>query len=203
MNELDRALADVAEIRSRIAQASEFRGLGPAALAASGGLAFAVAALQSLLPGATTPAAYFTAWTLTAVAAAGLIGAEMLRRADRHHAGLADQMIREAVLSFLPAGVAGAALLAVFARFAPALLPLLPGLWLILTSLGIFAASRALPRAIVYGAAWYFVAGFAVLLLGLTTQQLSPWAMGLPFAIGQLAIAAIVHLDARSRRDAS
>lgn len=197
MNELDRALADIVEIRSRIAQASEFRGLGPAALAASGGLAFAVAALQSLLPGALEPFPYFAAWTLTAIAAVGLIGAEMLRRANRHHGGLADQMIREAVLGFVPAGVAGAALLAVLARFAPELLWMLPGLWLVLVGLGIFAAARSLPRAVVYGAAWYFVAGFAVLLLAAGDRQLSPWVMGLPFAVGQLLMAAIVHHASR------
>lgn len=193
MNELDRALADIVEIRSRMAQASEFRGLGPAALAVTGGLAILVAALQSAIAGATEPVAYFTAWTITAVAAVGLIGAEMFRRANRHHGRMADQMIREAVMSFVPAGVAGAALLVFFAQAAPDLLWLVPGLWVILVSLGIFAALRSLPRAVAIGAAWYFVAGFAVLLLASLDHSLSPWAMGLPFGVGQLVIAAAVH----------
>lgn len=193
MTDLDRALADIVEIRSRLALSSTFLGLGPAALAGSGVLAFGVALAQSLLPGTSDPLAYFAAWVATAMASCGLIGGEMLRRAERHHGGLADQMIREAVLHFVPAGVAGAALLDFFARFAPADLWMLPGLWLILVSLGIFAASRSLPRAMPLAGAWYFVCGFAVLLLAAENHALSPWLMGLPFAIGQLLVASIVH----------
>lgn len=193
MSDLDKALADIVEIKSRLAQSSEFLGLGPAALATSGALAFAVAAIQSMLPGATEPLTYFAAWIATAVAAVALIGAEMLRRSRRHHAGLADQMIREAVLNFVPAGVAGAALLVFFARSAPDDLWLVPGLWLILVSLGIFAATRSLPRAVALAGAWYLLSGFAVLLLAAGDHALSPWHMGLPFTIGQLLIATIVH----------
>lgn len=193
MSDLDKALADIVEIKSRLAQSSEFLGLGPAALASSGVLAFAVAALQSVLPGAADPMAYFAGWVLTAIVAVALIGAEMLRRAQRHHAGLADQMIREAVLNFVPAGVAGAALLAFFARFAPEQLWLVPGLWLILVSLGVFAAARSLPRAIALAGAWYLLSGFTVLLFAAGDHSLSPWHMGLPFAIGQLLVAGVVH----------
>ena len=193
MPDLDKALADIVEIKSRLAQSSTFLGLGPAALATSGALAFGVAALQATLPGATEPATYFTAWVLTAIVAVALIGAEMLRRSRRHHAGLADQMIREAVLNFVPAGVTGAALLAFFVRFAPEQLWLVPGLWLILVSLGIFAAARSLPRAIALAGGWYLLSGFTVLLFAAGDQTLSPWHMGLPFAIGQLLVAAIVH----------
>jgi len=193
VNELAKALADIVEIRSRLARSSEFLGLGPAALAASGALACLVATAQSILPGATDPIPYFAAWVATAVVACALIGTEMLRRARRHHVGLADQMIREAVLHFVPAGVAGAALLAVFARFAPAELWLVPGLWLILVSLGIFAAARSLPQGTIYAGAWYFLSGFAVLMLAATDHGLHPWSMGLPFALGQCGIALIVH----------
>jgi hypothetical protein len=193
MNDLDRALADIVEIKSRLARSSEFLGLGPAALAASGALALLVAAAQSVLAGATDPVPYFAAWVATAIVACALIGAEMLRRARRHHAGLADQMIREAVLHFVPAGVAGAALLAFFARFAPAELWLVPGLWLLLVSLGIFAAARSLPSGTIYAGAWYFLSGFTVLLLAAGDHALHPWSMGLPFALGQCGIALLVH----------
>ncbi|MDB5538958.1 MAG: hypothetical protein JWQ89_685 [Devosia sp.] len=193
MTDLDKALADIDEIKSRLAQSSPFLGLGPAALAASGALAFGVAAVQSLIPGATEPLPYFVGWVATAIVAVALIGAEMLRRSRRHHAGLADHMIREAVLNFVPAGVAGAALLVFFARSAPDELWLVPGLWLILVSLGIFAATRSLPRAIALAGAWYLFAGVTVLLLAAADHAHSPWHMGLPFAVGQLLVAAIVY----------
>ncbi len=193
MSELDKALADIVEIKSRLAQSSTFQGLGPAALALSGVLAFIVALAQSLWSPANQPVPYFTAWVATAVAASGLVGAEMLRRADRHHAGLADQMIREAVLNFVPAGVTGAGLLAFFALFAAEQLWMVPGLWLLLVSLGIFAAARSLPRAIALAGAWYLLSGFAVLLVAAADHRLSPWSMGLPFGIGQVLVASIIH----------
>jgi hypothetical protein len=199
MNDLDKALADIVEIKSRLAQSSEFLGLGPAALAASGVLAFLVAMAQSILPGATEPTAYFAAWVATAIIACSLIGAEMLRRGRHHHAGLADQMIREAVLHFVPAGVAGAALLAFFVQSAPSDLWLVPGLWLILVSLGIFAATRSLPPGMIYAGAWYLLTGFTVLLLSANGHTLNPWSMGLPFSLGQCGIALLVHRATEAR----
>jgi hypothetical protein len=41
--------------------------------------------------------------------------------------------------------------------------------------------------------AWYFVAGFAILMLASDSHALSPWTMGLPFVIGQLLMAAVLH----------
>ena len=43
------------------------------------------------------------------------------------------------------------------------------------------------------GGAWYFVAGFAALMLASENHALSPWTMGLPFVVGQLLMAAILH----------
>ena len=60
--------------------------------------------------------------------------------------------------------------------------------------LGIFASVRSLPRAVAWAGAWYVAAGVVVLALSSQTQALSPWAMGLPFVIGQLLLAAILHL---------
>jgi hypothetical protein len=81
----------------------------------------------------------------------------------------------------------------VLLRFAPEALWILPGLWQVLVSLGLFAAMRSLPRTVVWAAAWYFAAGIGVLMLSSQTHALSPWAMGIPFAVGQLLLAAILH----------
>jgi hypothetical protein len=91
-------------------------------------------------------------------------------------------------------GAAGAAIALVLLRFAPEALWMLPGLWQILVSLGLFAAVRSLPRTVALAAAWYFATGIGVLMLSSQTQMLSPWAMGIPFAVGQLLLAAILHI---------
>jgi hypothetical protein len=195
MRDLDKALADIFAIRSQIAAGTAFRGYGPAAIAATGGLALITAVAQFLWLDDPTghPVIFFAGWAATALVSAGLIGVEMRARSRRHHCGLADAMIHQAVEQFLPAGAAGALLAVTLWRFAPEALWMLPGLWQLLVSLGISASARSLPRTVMLGAAWYFVAGFATLMLASENHALSPWTMGLPFVIGQFGMAAILH----------
>lgn len=196
MGEVERALAEISDIRSRIADSTEFRGLGPAALAATGCLALLTAAAQSFWQDGAQGLGFFLPWIATAVVACCLIGAEMLVRTRRHHSGLADAMIHNAVQQFLPAGAAGAALAAVIGRFAPESAWMLPGVWQVLVGLGVFAAARSMPRGMALAGAWYFVAGFTVLMIAAESHVLSPWMMGIPFALGQWFVAAILHRSA-------
>ena len=195
MSDLDKALADIFAIRSQIAAGTAFRGYGPAAVAATGGLALATAIVQFLWlddPSAH-PLTFFAGWSVAALVSGGLIWTEMQARSRRHHSGLADVMIHHAVEQFLPAGVAGVLLAVLLLKFAPEALWMLPGLWQVLVSLGVFASVRSLPRTVAFAGAWYFVAGFGCLLLASQSHTLSPWTMGLPFVIGQLLMAAILH----------
>jgi hypothetical protein len=194
MHDLNKALADIGSIRQQLAAGTMFRGYGPAVVAATGLLAAATAAAQSAWLGdpAREPIAFLATWAATAVVGAALIGAEMIARTRRHHAGLADAMLLNAVEQSLPAGIAGAAIGVVLVAFAPGVLWMLPGLWQILLGLGIFASVRSLPRSVALAGAWYVAAGVFVLALSSQSQALSPWTMGLPFVIGQLMLAAIL-----------
>jgi len=195
MSDLDKALADIFAIRSQIAAGTAFRGYGPAAVAVTGGLALMTALMQWLWLDDPTahPLQFFCFWAGTAGVSATLIWIEMRARSRRHHSGLADAMVFQAVEQFLPAGAAGAAFAVLLWLFAPESLWMLPGLWQVLIALGIFASVRTLPRTVALAGAWYFVAGFSVLLLASQSRALSPWTMGMPFAIGQLLLAALLH----------
>ena len=195
MRDLDKALADIFTIRSQIAAGTAFRGYGPAAVAATGGLALATALVQFVWLDDPTghPLIFFAGWAAAALVSGGMIWTEMQARSRRHHSGLADAMIHQAVEQFLPAGTAGVLLAVLLWKFAPEALWMLPGLWQVLVSLGVFASVRSLPRTVALAGAWYFVAGFATLLLASQSHALSPWTMGLPFVIGQLLMAAILH----------
>src|SRR5580698_5133073 len=196
MRDLDRALADILAIRSQIAAGTAFRGYGPATIAVTGGLALATAILQFVWLDNPTihPLSFFAGWTVCAIVSAGVIWVEMQARSRRHHSGLADAMIQQAVEQFLPAAAAGAMLAIMMGKFAPEALWMLPGLWQVFVSLGVFASARSLPRMVVFAGAWYFVAGFATLVVASQTHTLSPWTMGLPFMIGQLLLAAILYV---------
>jgi hypothetical protein len=63
----------------------------------------------------------------------------------------------------------------------------------VLVSLGLFASLRSLPPGVVFAALWYLLAGLVVLAWASSERSLSPWAMGIPFAVGQLLLAGILH----------
>ena len=195
MSDLDKALADIVAIRSQLAAGTAFRGYGPVAMAATGAVALGTALAQFVwLDDPTThPLAFLLGWAAAAALSALIIWVEMLARSRRHHSGLADAMIYQAVEQFLPSAVAGILLAAMLWKFAPDALWMLPGLWQVLVSLGVFASVRSLPRSVALGGAFYFLAGFTVLILASQSHTLSPWTMGLPFAIGQSLMAAILH----------
>jgi hypothetical protein len=195
MEELDRALADITAIRSQLARGTQFRGYGPMTVAATGFVAMGAAALQALwLPDpASALLEYVGIWVATAAISTFLIGIEMVARSRRIHSGLADEMIHAATEQFVPAGVAGALLTFVLFRFAPQSLWMLPGLWQIVFSLGIFASCRSLPRPMFAAGVWYLAAGLASLAWASGVNAYSPWAMAVPYGIGQLFIAAVLY----------
>ena len=195
MNDLDKALAEISAIRSQMARGAEFHGFGPATLALTGILALLAAAAQSLWLGdpARDIATYLALWMGTAAVSLALIGVEAVTRSRRVHSGLAQEMLAAAVEQFLPSAAAGVLVTAVLLCFAPASLSLLPGLWQIVFSLGVFASCRFLPRQIFAVGVWYLVTGLFCLALAGGEQAFSPWAMGVPYGVGQLLIAAILQ----------
>lgn len=195
MSDLEKALADIGDIRQQLAAGAMFRGFGPVVMATTGGLALAVAIAQVIWPQtlATDDIVFVSVWIVTAVVATALIGLEMIARSRRHHRGLADAMLFNAAEHFLPVGATGAVVAVVTMRAAPDIAWILPGFWSLLIALGLFAGFRFLPRTVAICAAWYFVAGVAVLLYGANERMLSPPMMALPFGVGQLLLAGVLR----------
>ncbi|RAI28122.1 hypothetical protein CH338_29585 [Rhodoplanes elegans] len=192
--DLEKALADIDAIKAQLARGSEFRGWGPATVALTGLMAGAAAAAQAaFMPDPVDVTNWLAIWVLTAVLGIALVVAEATTRSRRLHSHLADEMIHAAAVQFVPAAAVGALLPVVILNVAPDAVWMLPGLWQLVFGLGIFAASRALPQAMAVAGAWYLACGLVVLAVAAGDRSLSPWAMGLPFGIGQLLFAAILH----------
>ena len=194
MKDLERALADITAIRSQMARGTQFRGYGPVTVGATGLLALLAATVQALyLPEpAADVLAYLALWIGMAILAVILTGAEMVARTRRVHGGLADEMLVQAAEQYIPAGVAGTLSTVVLYRYAPQALPLLPGLWQIFFSLGVFASSRSLPRGMFAVGIWYLAAGLVVLALS-SVAPFSPLSMAVPFGVGQLLMAFVLY----------
>ncbi len=202
MNDLHKALGDISSIRRQVASSTEFRGYGPATLAATGMLAVSAAAVQSLvLPDpAAHIVAYLGIWVPAAILSSALAGRQMYTRSRRIHSSLSNEMIQMAVEQFLPSVGAGLLLTIVILRAAPAEAWMLPGLWQIAFSLGIFSSRRFLPKPILAAGVWYMLTG--LICVGMDgARALSPWAMGIPFGAGQMLVAAILLFASREVQD--
>jgi hypothetical protein len=190
---LDEALADIRAVRIQITRGTQFQGYGPASIAASGTLALAVALTQWHWPALRRDfAVYLTVWVFTAVASLALTGTQCFIRTRRLHTALAHKMLRRIAGQWLPPLGTGLLLTIVVSLFAPQEEWLLPGVWQLIFSLGVFASWRLLPRGIVWVAIWYVACGLAC-LNAKTPGALSPWEMGIPFGLGQWLVAAILQ----------
>jgi hypothetical protein len=195
MTELRQALDDINAIRTQVARGTQFRGYGPLSIASSGVLALVVAAAEShwQADSPTNLKWFLAVWISTAAVALFLSTIETIVRVRRVHSGLAMEMIQAAAEQFLPCIVVGMLLTVVLMRVAPQDSWMLPGLWEVIFSLGVFASCRFLPRQMFAVGAWYLAAGLVCLLLASGHHALSPWAMGIPFGVGQLLIAAVLR----------
>jgi hypothetical protein len=195
MTELRQALDDINAIRSQVARGTQFRGYGPLSVASTGILAMLVAGAQSRWAAASEHnlQAFLAIWISTAAIAVALSALETIFRARRVHSGLALEMIQAAVEQFLPCIVVGLLLTVVMMRIVPQDSWMLPGLWAVIFSLGVFASCRFLPRQMFAVGAWYLASGLVCLLIAAGHHTLLPWAMGIPFGVGQLLVAAVLR----------
>jgi hypothetical protein len=202
MNDLNKALGDISSIRRQMARSTEFRGYGPATLAATGVFAMIASGAQAVwlpTPSKDIPA-YLAIWITTAIVSAALIASQMFARTRRMHSGIADEMIRMAVEQFLPSVGAGALMTIVLVRYVSAATWMLPGLWQIVFSLGVFSSCRFLPRPMVVAGAWYLFTGLVCISFA-DARAFSPWAMAIPYGTGQLLVAAILLVNSREVED--
>jgi hypothetical protein len=202
VHELNKALDDISSIRLQVARSTDFRGSGPATLAATGMIAMAAALSQRrwVHDPAHHLSAYLAIWVSTAAVSASLIAVEMFARTRRVHGGMADEMIRMAVEQFLPSVAAGGLMTYALAHFAPAEAWMLPGLWQVIFSLGVFSSCRFLPKPMIAAGAWYLIAGLLCISLG-PARALSPWAMGVPYGVGQLMVCGVLLFRARETNE--
>ena len=198
---LDQALDQIAEIRRAVSRGQVFRGYRAQTTAVTGVLAIVAAVLQSRIipdPWHNLPM-YLCLWGGLALVSAALFGTELFLRARRLASPLQTERTIDALERFIPSLAAGAFLTVVYFRFIPSQTWMLPGLWAVCFSLGIFASRTLLPRGIAPVAGYYLLAGCMNLVLARGPNAFSPWAMGLTFGVGQLMAAAVLYWNLERR----
>lgn len=197
------ALTQIAEIRRTVARAETFRGYRAAPVAFSGVLAVSAAVVQALwLPEPTHDlGAYLSLWIGAALVSMAVTGVFIVLQCGHSSSALTRTMALLAIGQFAPCLAAGGLVTYVLYHQAAEALWMLPGLWAILFSLGVFASYRLLPRATFWVAVYYLAAGLICLSLAPEAAAFSPWAMGLTFGIGQFLAASILYWTLERNHD--
>jgi hypothetical protein len=203
--ELREALTQITEIRLQMARTEVFRGYRAVPAAFSGAVALIAAVVQPVLVQDADQQinAFLTLWIGAAMMSGMSAVLEMAMRARNASSPLTRELTLLAMEQFFPCLVAGALVTLVVVRSAPQCTWMLPGLWQLIYSLGIFASCRLLPRAMFGVAVFYLLAGLTTLAIGQGDYALNPWTMGLPFGVGQLFAAAVLHRTLERDHDAA
>lgn len=190
--ELRDAIDQITTIRSQLAATEHLKSLRAIPVALSGVLAIAAAIAQTLWleNPIDYPRRYLMLWCGAAVISGVLAAVVVTRRTFRCPGELSAANAWLAVRQFAPSLVVGAIVTWFVVARIPHLLWILPGLWQLLFGLGNLAAHRLLPAPALFVGVTFVATGTCCLWFG--ELALDPWAMGLPFAAGQLALASIL-----------
>lgn len=186
------AIDQISTIHTQLAATEHLRSLRAIPVALSGVLAILAALAQVVW--LDDPMAYPRRYLLIWCGAAGISGVVaslvVARRVVRSSGALSAANARLAAMQFAPCLVVGAIVTWFVVVRMHDRLWLLPGLWQLLFGLGNLAAHRLLPAPATLVGVMFIASGGCCLWF--EERALDPWAMGMPFAAGQLALAAIL-----------
>lgn len=202
--EVERALADLAEVRDRLATCQQFRGYSGPAAAFSGVCAVVAGLVQFVLVphphSAAEISVYFAIWSVC-LGVALIVNYGSLALWYAKTAGLqARSQTRTAGLTIVPAIVLGAVLSAALALHD--MVGLLPGVWYACYAVGLFASRSMVPHAVVSAGVLFGLFGVALLLSPDPALPLSWWVMPIGFGVIQIYIGFVLARDEESRQTA-
>ncbi len=191
VNDIERALAQISDIKAQMAASTHFRGYAPEMLVGIAAISALVMLAQSIWPDdlAASNLQHVLIWGALLVLSNVVIGIESVSRSRWQHGGMAPAMLQSALRVQLPFGAVGVIIAIGICRFAPDAAWIVPGIWQLLIALVAFSSHAMLPRAIVWAALWYSLTGTAAIVLAGVQGHFSGWMMGMPLIVGHLFIA--------------
>ena len=194
--EVSRALADLEEVRARLAGVQRFRGLSGGAAVASGLAAIGAGLIQAA--GAPHPVSqtditrYVAIWSACLACSLVVNYGAILIWLARNWSMRTRVQIKTVGMTILPAIAAGGLFTA--ALVSRGEIGLLPGVWCLCYALGLIASRAMAPPGIGWVAALFAASGTA-LLFAPGGNALVWWVMPATFGVGQLIVGALVARD--------
>ena len=195
------ALTDISEIRAAIDRNQTYRGFRSAAIGLSavfvvlGGFAQLHFDLQG------DPSKYLDVWLCVALVSMLVTAVEMIVRGRISNDMAVWKMHGKVAITLMPSFLVGALVTAAVALETQRPLALvkeynlwlLPALWSLIYSLGLFAVCKRLHRMTSIAAMYYLAAGCVYLIFNWTSREVAAWHMVTIFGIGQLLLAVILY----------
>ncbi len=198
--EITKAIDQIAQIHAHLTKAEVSRDYRAVPVACSGVLALVAAFLAPRIVLGASPREFVAYWVVVAVAGFLVAGGGIFHRYVTTADATARRRTRTVVGQLLPCLAAGIAVTAALADRGPGAVELLPGLWAVLFSLGIFASRPYLPRAVGFVALFYLLAG--ALLLGLAGSGFGlSTGMGLTFGPGQILAGLVLYWNLERKQN--
>ena len=189
--DVSQALEQLNEIHHHLGRSEVYRGYRSRTLCTMGLIGLSASALLEFGWSAAAPVERVGFWVAVAALNLAVAAWEILGDYGDLKTDHQKRLTKRTVGQFLPILCSGLLLTMVMVSRDGDLV-LLPGLWSLLFSLGVFASRPYLPRGVGWVGAYFMVCG--ALLLGYPENSLAqPWYMGLVFAVGQFFMAYVMY----------
>lgn len=195
---IDEALQQLDSITAIAERTATYRGFQCFPIAVTGILGIFAATIQPWWQARSgnQSAAFVGLWVTVAMIAIIVVAADMLLRYSRDPTVRTRRLTITVLKCLAPSIFVGGGLTIVISQTLPEAAWMLPGLWSLLLGLGIYASSPHLPKELLQVGIWYIGCGFACLILARDANALSAWSMAIPFGVGQLLTAWLIHANA-------
>lgn len=193
--DLNEVLSQIDTICEHVVRVEEFRGFRAITIAGTGAVGLAAAMIQSWVFPATSAyaTAFITYWVVIAVINAILVGCELGARWVFTSSALLRASTKRILESFFPSLFAGALLTYVIVFHATGSIGILPGLWGVIYSVGLFSAWRQIGPNTFWVAAYFLATGAICIAMSPYGYAFHPFVMGGMFGIGQMLLSLAVH----------
>ena len=189
------ALAQISEIRQHLFRTTVFRGYRAATTAFTAAVAVAAAAVQASFVDPRDRQAVLSIWLAAAALSLLVVGVEVAARCVLRAGAVQREQAFSAMRQLVPCLVGGALLTYVIETYVTNAFWMLPGLWAILFSLGLFSSRPMLPRGVTFVAAYYLLTGLCAIVQAAHDRVFSAGAMAVSFGVGQALAAVMLYLS--------